>query len=135
MAARIRSVSYYYLAVKDQPGEAYKLLERLAELGINLLAFTAIPIGPSSTQLTIFPEDEEDFTDLAKHTGLVIDGPHHAILVQGKDKIGALAEVHKKIYSAGINVYATNGVAAGSQEYGYILYVRPESFSQAVDAL
>lgn len=135
MAARIRSVAYYYLTVKDQPGEAYRLLDRLAELGINLLAFTAIPIGPSTTQLTLFPEDEEDFTDMARHIGLKTDGPHHAILVQGHDKIGALAEVHKAIYEAGVNVYASSGVAAGGQGYGYILYVRPEAFRQATDAL
>lgn len=135
MAARIRSVAYFYLTVKDQPGEAYRLLERLAELGMNLLAFTAIPVGPNTTQLTLFPEDEEDFTDMAKHIGLKIDGPQHAILVQGHDKIGALAEVHKTIYEAGVNVYASSGVSAGSQGYGYILYIRPEALSKATQAL
>ena len=47
MAYRIRRVEYYYTTVEDQPGEAYKLLSRLASLGVNLLAFTAV-LGPQS---------------------------------------------------------------------------------------
>ena len=57
MAFKIRRVDYFYTTVKDQPGEAYRLLSQLADLGVNLLALTAVPIGPLHTQLTIFPED------------------------------------------------------------------------------
>lgn len=135
MATQVRTVSYFYTTVKDEPGESYRLLERLSELGINLLAFTAIPVGPNSTQLTLFPADEEDFTDMAKHIELQVDGPHHALLVQGSDKIGALAEIHKTIYEAGVNVYASSGVSSGKEAYGYILYIRPESFNLATAAL
>jgi hypothetical protein len=42
----VRRVDYFSTTVKDQPGEAYQLLTTLADLGINLLAFTAVPIGP-----------------------------------------------------------------------------------------
>ena len=48
MANHIRLVDYYYTTVQDQPGEAYRLLNQLAGQGINLLAFTAVPIGPKS---------------------------------------------------------------------------------------
>ena len=46
MAARIRKVNYFYASVRDQPGEGYRLLTRLAGAGVNLLAFTATPVGP-----------------------------------------------------------------------------------------
>jgi prephenate dehydratase len=55
MAFKIRRVDYFYTTVKDQPGEAYKLLSLLASMGIKLFAFTAVPFGPMTTQLTIFP--------------------------------------------------------------------------------
>jgi predicted amino acid-binding ACT domain protein len=135
MATHVQTVSYFYTTVKDQPGEAYRMLERLSELGINLLAFTAIPIGPNTTQLTLFPADEEDFTDLAKELAMAIDGPHHALLVQGTDTIGALAGIHKTLFEAGVNVYASTGVSSGKEGYGYILYIRPESFHAATTAL
>lgn len=43
MAFEIRRVYYFYTTVKDQPGEAYKLLSLLARMGIKLLAFTGFP--------------------------------------------------------------------------------------------
>ena len=49
MGSEIRRVDYFYTMIQDQPGEAYKLLSRLADLGVNLLAFTAVPTGPQHT--------------------------------------------------------------------------------------
>ncbi len=51
MEQRIVRVDYYHTSVVDQSGEAYKFLSKLAELGINLLAFTAVPVGPGVTHL------------------------------------------------------------------------------------
>jgi hypothetical protein len=135
MTYTIRRADYFSTTVKDEPGEAYELLSQLASLGINLLAFTAIPVGPMHTQLTIFPEDASKMTDTAKRSGLVLDGPHPAFLVQGDDELGALAGIHAKLYQANVNVYASTGVADGRGGYGYILYVRPDQYQRAVSAL
>ena len=135
MAFNIRRVDYFYTTVKDQPGEAYKLLTSLAELGINLLAFTAIPIGPLHTQLSLFPEDSLKLQNEAKKAKLVLDGPHPALLVQGDDELGALTNIHMKLYEADINVYASNGVTDGHGCYGYVLYVKEEDYERATGAL
>ncbi|MGW8281925.1 MAG: hypothetical protein ACWGON_01390, partial [Gemmatimonadota bacterium] len=97
MAYHIRRVDYYYTIVQDQPGEAYKLLDLLARQGINLLAVTAVPIGPTRTQMALFPEQSGRLEALAKGAGMVLDGPHRALLVHGDDKMGALAEIHEKL--------------------------------------
>jgi hypothetical protein len=55
MALRIRPVEYFYMNVKDEPGAAYRILSQLSGLGVNLLAFTAVPTGPSRAQLALFP--------------------------------------------------------------------------------
>ena len=47
MAYRARRVDYFYTTLKDQPGEAYRLLAQLASSDVNLLAFGAIPVGPA----------------------------------------------------------------------------------------
>jgi len=135
MAYRIQRAGYFYATVKDEPGEAYKLLSVLAARGINLVAFTAVPVGPLRTQLAIFPEDTGQLVTEAKHLGLVIDGPHPAILVQGDDELGALADVHNKLYAANVNVYASSGVADGKGSFGYVIYVPPEDYETAVAAL
>ena len=135
MAFTIRRVDYFYAWVEDQPGEAYKLLSVLAEVGVNLLAFTAIPVGPMRTQLTIFPADTLKMADAAEKGNVALDGPHRALLVQGDDKLGVLADVHAKLFQAGVNVSASSGVTDGRGSYGYIIYIRPEQFDKAAEAL
>ena len=135
MASRILRVDYFYTTVQDQPGEAYKLLSQLAEFGINLLAFTAVPVGPMRSQFTLFPEETGRLRDAAKKANLVLDGPHPALLVQGGESLSELAEVHQKLYQAGVNVYASSGVTDGRGTYGYVVYVRPEQYERAASAL
>ena len=135
MAFNIRRVDYFYTTVKDQPGEAYKVLSLLASLGINLVAVTAVPFGPMNTQLTIFPEDTAQLRNEAQKSGLELEGPQPALLVQGDDKLGALAEVHSRLYANSVNIYASSGVADGKGHYGYIIYVRPDDYEKAVAAL
>ncbi|GBD87190.1 hypothetical protein BMS3Abin03_01117 [bacterium BMS3Abin03] len=135
MALDIRRADYYYTSVEDQPGEAYKLLSQLADIGVNLLAFTAIPVGPMRTQFTLFPEDSNKLIEAARKAGFTIDGPNPALLVQGDDELGALTGIHKKLYQAGVNVYASSGVTDGQGSFGYVLYIRPEEMNKAVSAL
>ncbi len=135
MAHEIRRVQYFYTTVRDRPGEALKFLSVLSDLGINLLAFMTIPVGLMQTQLTIFPEDPAQLREQGRKSGFELDGPNHALLVQGEDVPGAVVAIHEKLYRAGINVYASTGVTAGRGSYGYILYVRPEDFEEAAEAV
>ena len=135
MKLRITRVEYYHTTVADQPGEAYKFLSQLAGLGINLLAFTAVPVGPSVTQLTIFPDDPAQLKHEAAKIGLTLEGPHKAFMIQGDDELGALAEIHRKIYDADVNVYSASGVTDGQGTFGYIVYVKSQDFEAAAEAL
>ena len=135
MANKIRRVDYFYTSIRDLPGEAYKVLSSLEQLGVNLLAFMAAPTGPDYTQLTLFPEDSLILANQAQKAGMKLDGPHRAILVQGDDQLGALADVHSKLYKASVNIYASNGVTDGKGSYGYIIYIRPDQYDMAVKAL
>jgi hypothetical protein len=100
-----------------------------------MLAFTAMPVGPDRSQLTMFPEDSQKLIDNAAQIGITLDGPHHALLVQGDDELGALAEIHKKLYDAEVSVYSSSGVTDGDGSFGYILYIRPEDYKSAVSTL
>lgn len=121
--------------VRDEPGEAYRVLNLLAALGINQLAFAAVPVGPLRTQLTIFPEDPPQLVQAAKQAGLEMDGPYGAVLVQGDDELGALAGIHERLFKADVNVYAASGVSDGKGSYGYLIYVKDEDFARAAAAL
>ena len=135
MAYRIRRVEYFHATVVDEPGEAYKVLHALAGLGVNVLAFTAVPVGPDSTQITVFPEDTGKMRSVAQKAGMALDGPHRALLVQGDDELGVLASVHEKLFRAGVNVYASSAIADGFGKYGHLIYVRAEDYDSATKAL
>ena len=134
MAFTIRTVEYYYVNVRDELGAAYRVLSQLAELGVNLLAFTAVPSGPSLAQFTLFPEDPGKLVAQAHSAGLALDGPYHALLVQGDDELGALATVHARLV-AGVDIFASSGVTDGRGSFGYVIYVREDQFENAVSAV
>ena len=135
MKQKISRVEYYHATVADVPGEAYKFLSQLSGLGINLLSFTAVPIGEGNTQLTVFTDDPGKLKREAARVGLSLDGPHKAFLVQGDDGLAGLTEIHRRIYEADVNVYSASGVTDGRGSFGYIVYVKSNDFEAAAAAL
>ncbi len=135
MSTRVRAVEYFHVTVKARPGEAYRLLSQLAAADVNLLAFNAVPIGPEVTQLVLFPDSTDGLIAFAEKADLVLTGPQRAFLVQGDDRLGALADVHQKLFDAQVNVYASTGITDGKGDYGCVLYIKAEHFKRAAHAL
>ncbi|HSL16364.1 MAG TPA: hypothetical protein VLB51_00495 [Methylomirabilota bacterium] len=135
MSASIVCADYYHAMVKDRPGAAYELLSQLAETGVSLMAFNAIPMGSDHTQLVLFPVSPSRLAKAAEQAGISLSGPHHAIIVRGDDKLGALVEIHRKLYDANINVFASGGITADCGRFGYVLYVKEEDFERAASVL
>jgi hypothetical protein len=135
MSTSIKKVEYFYCTVQDQPGESYKLLNLLADVGVNLLAFTAVPSGLMNTQFTLFPENADKLKTEAEKASLHLFGPIPALLVTGDDEIGVLTEIHKKLFDAGVNIAASTAVSDGKDGFGYVIYVRTEHYKAATDVL
>jgi len=135
MSARIFSVDYYYTTVANRPGQGCKFLESLAAGEVNLLAFNAFPVGTENTQLVIYPQNATWLGELARRQGLTLHGPHHALLVQGDDELGALVRIHQKLCDADINVSSSTGLTDGHGRYRYIMHVPPEEFDRALEVL
>jgi hypothetical protein len=135
MSIRVRPVEYFYTRVENDPYRAYELLAQLASEDISLLAFSAVPFGPNHVELTIFPERGGNFQALAAKLGWTLTGPQHAILIQGDDHLGALAEIHKKLHVAAVTIYASSGVTDGQGRYGYVIYTKEEDHLSAANAL
>ncbi len=135
MALDIKRVEYYNLTVEDQAGSGSKLLSLFAGVGVNLLAFKAVPLEPRRIQFTLFPNDGLKLTAGAKKAGLELDGPHAALLIQGDDESGALADIFEKLAQAEIHVTEASGIADIKGGYGVILYLKPGDYEKAVTAL
>jgi len=135
MSLSVRSVEYFYIRIHEGPERAYALLAQLASEEVSLLAFAAVPFGPNHVELTIFPDRSDIFVQLADKSGWMVTGPLHALLIQGDDQLGALAEIQRMLLDAGVSIYASSGVTNGSGRYGYVIYVKEEDHVMAAKAL
>jgi prephenate dehydratase len=134
MADTIRRINYYYTTAPDKPGEGTRVLEALRRAGINLLAFHAFPSARKS-QLDFIPADAVAFGAAAKQAKIKLSKPKTAFLIDGDDRVGALASVLAKLGAAKINVTAVTGVCGGMGRFGAILWVKPRDVSKASAAL
>ncbi len=134
MADTVQRVEYFYLQVPNKPGEGARLLTALGEAGINLLAFSGFPEGRGS-QLDFVPADPAAFRKFAKEAKWKVTGPKRAFLLSGDDRIGVIAEVHRKLAEAKMNVTAIDAVCAGAGRYGAILWVATRDFNKAAKLL
>src|SRR2546430_15396897 len=111
MADTIRRVSYFYTSIPDKPGEGTRLLDVLRRAGVNLLALHAFP-SARKAQVDFVPSDAGVFAAAAKGAKIKLSKPKTAFLVDGDDRVGALAGVLGWLASAKINVTAVTGLCA-----------------------
>jgi hypothetical protein len=135
MADSIRGVEYYYVTVPDEPGEGQRILSALQEGGVNLLAYLGFPAGGGQSQLDLVPEEPRALQDVAERLGLTLSEAKRAFLVQGDDRVGAVADTVAKLAEAGINVTAAAATSAGSGRYGMILWVAVDDYDRAAGVL
>ena len=134
MAETVRLVEYFYITASNKPGEGARLLNILKEAGVNLSAFSGFPQGRRA-QLDFIPADAAAFKQAAKKAGWKVTGPKRAFVVQGDDRVGAVADLLERLGAAKINVTAVDAVCAGNDRYGAILWVAPKDVRKAAALL
>jgi len=135
MGYTVRRVDYFALSVPDKAGEGHGVLAALATEGVNLLAVSGFPVGEGKAQLDLIPESAAALTEAASRLKLRMRKPKGAFLVQGDDRVGAVAEVLGRLAAQKIHVIAAQALAAGSGRWAMILWVRPASYEKAAKAL
>ncbi len=135
MANTVEQVEYYYTKVANRPGEGTRVLNALKTAGVNLVAYTGFPVSAARVQLDFVPSDKDAFLAAARNAGIKLVGPKVAFLLQGDDRVGAIADVLAKLADARINVVAMNAVAAGEGRYGAILWVKSRKVRRAASIL
>ncbi len=134
MADAIRTVEYFYIQAPSKPGVGASLLAVLKNAGVNLVAFSGFPNGRGA-QIDFVPEDPQAFRAAARTAKWKVAGPKRALLIEGDDRQGAVADVMTKLGEAKINVTAIDAVCAGSGRYGAILWVAPRDVTRAARVL
>ncbi|MBI3598759.1 MAG: ACT domain-containing protein [Nitrospirae bacterium] len=134
MGDTIRKVNYFHVDAPNKAGEGAKILSALWELGVNLLAFTGFPSGRKA-QIDFIPEDTDSFKKAAKRAGLKLSVKKTGFLVQGSDRMGAVAEILSELAAAKINVTAIDAVTAGEGRYGAIFWVKTADVKKTAKTL
>lgn len=134
MTEMIRQVDYYYTTTSDKPGEGTRLLATLQQAGVGLLAVHGFP-SARKAQIDFVPTDPAAFVAAAKGGRIKLSKAKTAFLVEGDDRVGAIAGLMAKLSGAKINVTAVTGVCAGMGRYGAILWVKPRDVKKAAAAL
>ena len=135
MADTVRGVDYYYVTVPDAPGEVQRILTALKNKGVNLAAFHGFPLGDGRSQIDLVPDDPESLQEATEQAGVTLSEAKRAFLIQGDDRVGAVADTTAKLAEADINITAATATAAGSGHYGMILWVAPADYEKAAGVL
>ncbi|MGH7567393.1 MAG: hypothetical protein ACREL9_00245 [Gemmatimonadales bacterium] len=130
----IRKADYYYTIAPDKPGEGARILDVFRRAGVNLLAFHAFPSARKS-QLDFVPADGIAFVAAAKAAKLKLSKPKTVFLIDGDDRVGAMAGLLGRLGAAKINVTAVEGICAAGGRYGALLWVKPRDVGKAGSVL
>jgi hypothetical protein len=133
MPDTIRQVDYFYVLVPHKPGEAARALRALKDAGVNLVAFSGFPEGRRG-QLDFIPADVAAFKSVAKANKWKVVGPKRGFLIQGDDRVGAIADIVGALADAKINVIAIDAVCVDGR-YGALCWVAPRDVKEAAQAL
>lgn len=134
MPDAIREVEYFYITAPNKPGEGARALNTLKEAGVNLLAFSGFPQG-RRVQLDFIPADPAAFKQAAKRARWKVVGPKRGFLVQGDDRVGAIAELLERLAAAKVNVTAIDAVCVGDGRYGAIFWVATKDVKKTAAVL
>ena len=134
MADTIRLVDYFYITVPNKPGEGARALQILKDAGVNLLAFSGFPQGRRA-QMDFIPADASAFKQAAKKAKWKVVGPKRGFLVQGEDRLGAIADLLERLAAAKVDVTAMDAVSIADGRYGALLWVAPKDVKKAAALL
>ncbi len=134
MPDTVRIIEYFKTQAANKAGEGARALGPLRDAGINLLAFSGFPRA-RRWQMDLIPEDPVAFKDAAKRAGLKVSPGKKGFLVQGADRVGAVAGFMDRLAQAKINVTAIDAVSAGEGRYGVIFWVNPRDVAKAARVL
>jgi hypothetical protein len=133
MADTVRLVEYFYIEAPHRAGEGAQILRALKDAGVNLLAFSGFPTGRRA-QLDFIPSDVAAFKSVAKANKWKLVGPKRGFLIQGDDRMGAIADIAGRLADANLNLIALDAISTNGR-YGALCWVSPRDVRKAAQVL
>jgi hypothetical protein len=135
MANQVHKAGYCYVKVPNRAGQGAAILTKLADAGVNLIAYSGFPVGGGKAQLDFVADDVGAVRRVAQRHGWRVSPTKRCFVIRGDDRVGAVQRQLAKLAEAGISVTAADAVTAGSKRYGMLLWVKPRDYARAAKAL
>jgi hypothetical protein len=130
--AKAKRVTYFKAKIEDKPGALYGFVKDLKAKELGLLGLKGISQGTYGELLVVAKSPEKLRAAWSAAGVLIEEGT--AFYLSGVDKTGALQSDLDALAAAGVNVVATEAVAAG-RSYGAIIWVDPADIEKTAKAL
>ena len=135
MSDQVRGVQYAYVKVKNKRGVGADALSALKKGRVNMIAFTGFPLKGGEAQLDFVTDNISKLKAVARKNKWKLSPVKKALLVTGKDRVGAVWQTLEKLNNAKINVTAAEAISAGKGRYGVVVWVKPNNYQKAVKIL
>jgi hypothetical protein len=130
--AKAKRVAYFKAQIEDKPGALLALTKDLKAKNLGLVALKGVGQAGQGDILVI-AKDPDKLRDAWKASGTLAE-EGVAFFVSGEDKTGALITSLDALAKVGVNIVATEAIAA-TGKFGVVLWVSPEDLDKAAQAL
>jgi hypothetical protein len=135
MADTVKRADYCYATIDDKAGEGARLLGALRDAGVSLTAIHAFPVGGGRSQVDLFATDGAGLAAAAAKAGIKLSPTKQAFIIEGDDRLGAIAEITGKLAAARINVTAAEAIRTSGGRFCGLLWVKPGDVNAAAKVL
>jgi hypothetical protein len=130
--AKAKRVAYFKARIEDKPGALLGLAKDLKAKKLDLIGLRGVGQAGQG-EILVIAKSPDKLRDAWKASGALAE-EGVAFFLSGADKTGALVAALDAIANAGVNIVATEALAFG-KKFGAVLWVAPEDFDKAAQAL
>jgi len=130
--AKAKRVAYFKAKIDDKPGALLALAKDLKAKNLGLIGLKGVGQAGQG-EILVIAKNPDKLRDAWKASGTLAE-EGIAFFVSGEDKTGALVTSLEAVAKAGVNIVATEAIAAVGK-FGVVFWVYPEDLDKTAQAL